>query len=41
MVAEVLTSLPVQPIQVNDMVFLHPDNADTSPPDDICVVVSH
>lgn len=31
-----LTSFPGHPIQVNDMVFLHPDSADTRPPEDIC-----
>lgn len=30
-----LTSLPGQPIQVNDMVFLHPERAETKPPEDI------
>lgn len=29
------TSFPGQPIHVNDMVFLQPDNAETRPPDDI------
>lgn len=31
----VLTSWPGQPIQVNCIVFLHPESAETRPPEDI------